>query len=882
MNRFAKFFAHSATAAAASLLVAACGGGDASPPPGASAINAPSTAPGPDTAAPTVAIFDDTPAATASGPVTFSFVFSEDVGASFTADDVTVTGGTAGAFTKVSGTQATLVVTPTANSAGTMSISIAAGSFSDGAGNRSAAAASAQKAFSSVVLTQMALPVSFDLGGIGYGLAGFGGAEDSSIAADPTNAANQVGRVVRAAGAEVFAGTTITATTAAGVQTGLAPRIPFTASDTTMTLRVWSPDAGIPVRLKVEDSGDPNKSVETEATVTTAAGWQTLSFNFASQVAGTAALNLAFNYNKPTVFFDFGRARAAAVQKTYYFDDLAFGAAAPAAGCGTSAPTCAPTTAIPAGATVIYSDAAAIGGLIKNPDWGQSPAVGFAEPVIAGNTSLRYSFGGTALYEGIDWAASPVDVSSKTRLHLDVFPGDVTSLKVSIISAGKENAVTQALTAGSWNAIDIDLAQYTVPDKTAIIQIKLEPNVAGTIHVDNIYFHGAAAGGTSCGTTAPTCAPTTAIAAGSTVIYSDAASVAGIIKNPDWGQSPAVVFAEPVIAGNTSLKYTFGGTALYEGIDWAGSPQNVAAKGTLHLDVWTADVASLKVSLIGGGAENAISKALTAGRWTAIDIDLSQYTSPDLTRIIQMKLEPNVAGTIYVDNIHFTGTAAGGGVAPGSFTGGIFASDYSGNLGANTARSDKGGTVGFFVDPRLFAVKVFEDGSVSGSAQDPAGVHNFFYGIGKPASPTFADAFFGAFVNAPGDTTADASAFAKVKLKFWGDAESWEKPNFTAQVDVLLQGPANVACTNPSGRPEITKTVAAQKIGAGADYLIAKTEFTLTQSCGGAYTVNSIWSAVGAVVVRLSGANLNYVNTVPSVPPSYPTFINMGPISFIN
>jgi hypothetical protein len=91
-----------------------------------------------------------------------------------------------------------------------------------------------------------------------------------------------------------------------------------------MTVRVWSPDAGIQVRLKVEDAADPTKSVETEATVTTAAGWQTLTFNFANQAPGTAALNLAYTYNKVSIFFNFGVTGAVAGAKTYYFDDVAF------------------------------------------------------------------------------------------------------------------------------------------------------------------------------------------------------------------------------------------------------------------------------------------------------------------------------------------------------------------------------------------------------------------------------------------------------------------------------------------------------------------------------------------------------------------------------
>ena len=113
---------------------------------------------------------------------------------------------------------------------------------------------------------------------------------------DPTSETNEVfNRWVKSATAELWAGTTLTA----DGTLGFASRIPFTASATRMTVRVYSPDAGIQVRLKVEDCGDPTKSVETKATVTTAApGWQTLTFNFANQAPGTAALNLAYTYNK--------------------------------------------------------------------------------------------------------------------------------------------------------------------------------------------------------------------------------------------------------------------------------------------------------------------------------------------------------------------------------------------------------------------------------------------------------------------------------------------------------------------------------------------------------------------------------------------------------
>ena len=138
-------------------------------------------------------------------------------------------------------------------------------------------------------LTQMNLPVTFDNATVDYGLIGFGGAEQSTIVTDPTLATNKCAKVIKTATAELWAGTTISA--AAGL--GFATVIPFTASNTKMSVRVWSPHAGIPVRLKAEEHGNGAHSVETEATVTTANGWQTLEFNFANQSAGTAALNLA-------------------------------------------------------------------------------------------------------------------------------------------------------------------------------------------------------------------------------------------------------------------------------------------------------------------------------------------------------------------------------------------------------------------------------------------------------------------------------------------------------------------------------------------------------------------------------------------------------------
>jgi beta-glucanase (GH16 family) len=131
----------SAAAGALLALLAACGGG------GGGGGSSTTITPPADTTPPTVVITDDVTAATATGPVTLRFGFSEDVGTSFDSGDVFVTSGTAGAFTRIDGTAATLVVTPAANTQGALGASIAAGAFRDLAGNANAVPASYARAF---------------------------------------------------------------------------------------------------------------------------------------------------------------------------------------------------------------------------------------------------------------------------------------------------------------------------------------------------------------------------------------------------------------------------------------------------------------------------------------------------------------------------------------------------------------------------------------------------------------------------------------------------------------------------------------------------------------------------------------------------------------
>ncbi len=158
----------------------------------------------------------------------------------------------------------------------------------------------------------LALPVTFDLPGVNYAVTDFGN-NQTADAVDPTSASNNVKRTTKPNGAETWAGTTMGA--------GFTARIPFTTTATQMSVRVYSPAAGLPIRLKVEDRTDNTKSVETEKVTTVANAWETLIFDFANQATGTAALNLTYTYNMASIFFDFGTAGNG---KIFYWDDVKF------------------------------------------------------------------------------------------------------------------------------------------------------------------------------------------------------------------------------------------------------------------------------------------------------------------------------------------------------------------------------------------------------------------------------------------------------------------------------------------------------------------------------------------------------------------------------
>ena len=169
---------------------------------------------------------------------------------------------------------------------------------------------------------QVSLPVTFEDENVDYELTDFGGAV-SMLVADPTDATNTVVETLRPAQppAECFAGTTV------ADATGFVDPIPFAPDETTMSVRIWSPEAGVRVLFKVEQVGNPGINVETFSFTTVAEEWETVVFDFANPMPNTNPINFENVYNKASIFFDFqcNLPSTATLPATFYWDDVAFG-----------------------------------------------------------------------------------------------------------------------------------------------------------------------------------------------------------------------------------------------------------------------------------------------------------------------------------------------------------------------------------------------------------------------------------------------------------------------------------------------------------------------------------------------------------------------------
>ena len=304
--------------------------------------------------------------------------------------------------------------------------------------------------------------------------------------------------------------------------------------------------------------------------------------------------------------------------------------------------------------------------------------------------------------------ANLIDATAMGSVHFDIFaPAGLANFYLQLVNAdvgsisGPGQLPTNspgtyfstgasAIAAGSWVGVDIALSNLGPAGAPAglnkLALVKFHAG-GGTFFIDNLYFYQGAPPAPTAPTTAPAAPGVGAGYVASLLSTHYTAFETGL----SWlAFSGGTAFTDVTIAGDPMKKYVGGG---YFGIQFSGTcgvPPAVAGAGcleidgtqhpTLHLDVWTPDATTMKVKLVDAGpnrqlegpntgddTEGEVSRPLTAGQWTAVEIPMSDIiahktagipatvTTANLAQLIISGLD-GTSGTVFIDNLYFYAT----------------------------------------------------------------------------------------------------------------------------------------------------------------------------------------------------------------------------------
>ena len=165
---------------------------------------------------------------------------------------------------------------------------------------------------SSIVRSAPPIVINFeDNDSSGYAPVDFGGNTSSVVSDPPADRVNLPNRALKVNKAgETWAGTTlITSGTGTSLISGERPIV---------KANIYSPIAGRPIMLRIDNSTFYTQSNQRDATVTSVAGWNTYTFEFPAFDPTVADLNMA------TIFFDWGTGQSVG---SWFIDEVRFNGA---------------------------------------------------------------------------------------------------------------------------------------------------------------------------------------------------------------------------------------------------------------------------------------------------------------------------------------------------------------------------------------------------------------------------------------------------------------------------------------------------------------------------------------------------------------------------
>jgi len=161
----------------------------------------------------------------------------------------------------------------------------------------------------------------------------------------------------------------------------------------------------------------------------------------------------------------------------------------------------------------------------------------FSTVSLAGNEALKNT---SVCCFGYEFTAKPINISTMTKLHIDIYSESLPSITVGITGGGEFKKSGIALTSGQWNSIDILLSDLTGADLANINQVGFW-DLNGTFYLDNVYFYNES---TTVDTEAPTAFTATAgtITSDEVQLLLNATDNSGLISySISYGSGPTVV-----------------------------------------------------------------------------------------------------------------------------------------------------------------------------------------------------------------------------------------------------------------------------------------------------------------------------------------------------
>ncbi len=726
--------------------------------------------------------------------------------------------------------------------------------------------------------------VTFDSPSANYTLTGFGGAEDSQVVTDPVGGSNKVARVRRSATAETFAGTVVG--DGGGLTVGA---IPFDVANTRMSVRVYSPAAGIRVRLKVEDSANASRSVETEAVTTRANAWETLTFDFANPVAGTPALNPDFTYNRVIIFFNFGTTGATAGAQTYYFDDIAF--------IGGGGLPVGPFSDLTFDSTGVVYTLTGFGGA--------EDSTLQLDPTSATNTVVRVNraataetFAGTIVSTGPSLTAGTIPFSAtNTRMTVRVYSPAVgirVRLKVEDARNPSRSVETEAVTtrANAWETLTFDFANpvsgtpalnlsYNYNRVIIFFNFGVSGATAGAqrFYFDDVKFVTGSSG--SSGNTgtcaAPSCTDFSAAGIGFGVFENPGGGTVGIAKDPNDAANDVVKFVK-----KTGDNEFFGTTIT----GLAGPAALTATNKTVTLRVYSPAVGTNFLFKLEGGPGGAVVEkdvaTTVAGAWETLSFDLAGGVAGTYATVVIFpngRSKVTADKTMYIDELKFP---AGGGSSGGPI---VFASGFASNN-----RTVEGGEWGFYSgDFTNYSNTYAGGGFVDGAGSVPA-ADSYIYLVVATSAPTTAG-YMGIFTAAPGSTIAAPGAGvtlagqANLKIEIGMGTEWFQQPT-NKQLTVRLIG-RQVYSNGSGGECRILLDRLLTPTTADlTQYTIPLGSMTLAQGCNGGGFTSGVTTVAEALAKPIGEIHVQavfpQVNTTVKngAGTEYPTGFTRGSVSF--